>query len=137
MISSVDYFKPCSNDTIEEISYYCEQVHYDKDNVVFRAGDPIDKIYFVVSGKVNIIVNIHGRDIVVDTLHQGCSIGANGVLGNLCHNFSAKTMSTTSFYCISKDHLSSLLNTCEDLDREVYKWKEYYEKSGMPYVDFR
>lgn len=137
MISKVDYFTPCSDDTIEEISYYCEQIYSDKDKVIFRAGDPIDKIYFIVSGKVNILVNIQGNDIIVDSLYQGCSIGINGVLGDHWHNFTAKTTSNTSFYCISKDHLSSLLNSCEDLDKEVYKWKEYYEISGMPYVDFR
>lgn len=137
MISKVDYFTPCCDDTIEEISYYCEQIYFDKDNVIFRAGDPIDKIYFIVSGKVNVLVNIQGNEIIVDSLYQGCSIGINGVLGDHCHNFTAKTTNNTSFYCISKDHLSSLLNSCEDLDKEVYKWKEYYEISGMPYVDFR
>lgn len=75
LIQNVDYMGACCDDTIEEISYYCQQAFCEKDTVVFRAGDSIDKIYFILNGKVNIMVNINGIDIVVDTLYQGCSIG--------------------------------------------------------------
>jgi len=137
LISDVDYFKPCSQETIEEISYYMEQSFIDKDNVLFREGDEIDRIYFIINGKINITVNINGIDVFIDALTQGCSIGCNGVLGEYMHNFTARAASNTTYLWITKDHLQALINSCEDLDNEVHKWKEFYENSSFPYVDFR
>lgn len=137
MLLGVDYFRKCSDSTIEEITYYCQQQFYENDRIIFRAGDTIDKIYFIASGKVNITVNINDIDVIVDTLFQGCVIGCNGILGDFRHNFAARAVSNVSMYFISKDSLKSLMNICDDLDKEVYNWKVYYESSEMPYVDFR
>jgi hypothetical protein len=137
MIWSVDYFKSCSPETIEEISYYWEQQYVDKDTVIFRAGDPIDKLYFIINGSVNINVRIGMSDVLVDSLYQGCTIGCNGILGDFNHNFTARTITNTNFLCISKDNLNVLINSWEDLDKEIYSWKEYYHQSEIPYVDFR
>lgn len=111
LICNVDYFKSCSTETIEEITYYCEQEYVDKDTVIFRAGDPINKIYFIVNGYVNINVRVGISDIFVDSLYQGCSIGCNGILGDFNHNFTARTVTNASFLCITKDNLNALINS--------------------------
>ena len=120
---NVDYFKKWGPDTLEEITYYCEQEHFEKDRIIFRAGDPIDKIFFIISGKIDITINITDIDVVVDSLYQGCSIGWNGILGDFSHNFTARSTTNCSAYTITKDSLKSLVNICEDLDKEVYTWK--------------
>ena len=74
-----------------------EQSFIDKDNVLFREGDEIDRIYFIINGKINITVNINGIDVFIDALTQGCSIGCNGVLGEYMHNFTARAASNTTY----------------------------------------
>lgn len=137
MITNVDYFKALSEESIEEISYYCEQVFFEKDTVIFRAGDPIDRIYFVINGKVNVTIDINDIDVSIENLYQGCSIGCNGVLGDFRYSFTARTQTSTNMYCITKDSLQTLINSCEDLDREIYRLKKFYQNSPMPHVDFR
>lgn len=111
LLKSVDYIRECSDKTVEELSYYCKQEFLEKDKILFRAGDPIDRIYFIVGGKLNITITINSINIVVDTLYQGCSIGCNGVLGDFRHNFTARSVTNCSFYTLSKDNIQFLINS--------------------------
>lgn len=75
LIKSVDYLNDISKSTLEEVSYHLQQQHYEQNKVMFRAGEPIDAIYFVVSGVVNICVNVNDREVIIDSINQGCSVG--------------------------------------------------------------
>lgn len=64
------------------------QEYIEKDNVLIRAGDKIDRIYFLLSGEVQIFTEIKGREVLFDKLYQGSSIGVYGILGKLNSNYS-------------------------------------------------
>ena len=71
LIQSIDYMNDLSAITLEEISYHLEQEHFEQNKVIFRAGEPIDRIYFIVNGIVNISVNVLEREIIIDSISQG------------------------------------------------------------------
>ena len=137
LITSVDYMSKLKENTLEEISYHLIQAHFEQNKVIFRAGDPVECIFFVVHGVVNISINIGDREIIIDSIGQGASIGCNGVLGNYNHNFTARASSKVTMYYISKDSLRTCMNICPDLDANFCNAQEFYEINDMPWVDFR
>lgn len=110
LVRNVDYITTLSDDTIDEITYCLEQRHFEKDKIIFRAGDSIDCIHFITNGTVKITVNINDTDVPIDTLYRGCSIGANGILGSYNYNFTARTASKVALLVITKDSFKSLVN---------------------------
>lgn len=71
LVKNVDYICNLSDDTIEEVTYYLEQRHYEKDKIIFRAGDSIECIHFITNGTVKITVSINDSDVPIDTLYRG------------------------------------------------------------------
>lgn len=39
-----------SGDSIEEIAYYLDHAYYDADQILFRAGDLVDTMFFIANG---------------------------------------------------------------------------------------
>jgi CRP-like cAMP-binding protein len=137
LLRSVDYMSKLSEDTIEEISYYLKQVDYEKDKVIFRAGDPIDKIYFITNGRIITSANINDTEVPIDSLYRGCSVGSNGIVGNFNYNFSGKAETKLTVLVLSKEDLKALVNSCDDLDKQVFELKEYFYEHSIPFSDFR
>jgi cGMP-dependent protein kinase len=57
IIRSIDYMANLNDDSVDEISYCLKQVDFEKDKILFRAGDVADCIYFIASGHVQISAN--------------------------------------------------------------------------------
>lgn len=136
LLKNVYWMEPISKNSLEEISFTLDHEFFDNNQVIFRAGDLVDKLIFIASGEIEILVSLEDHEIVMDSLREGCVIGLNGILKNRYHNFTARTKSKVSAYVLSKDTLKQLLNQCQDLYEEVTKAREYYKKESMPYVDF-
>lgn len=123
ILRSVDYMSNLSDDSIEEISYFLKQVDYEKDKIIFRAGDFIDKIYFVINGRIKISVNINDTEVFIDSLSRGCSVGSYGVVGGLNYHFSGRAETKLTLLVLSKEDLKILVNSCDDLDRKIFELK--------------
>jgi CRP-like cAMP-binding protein len=74
---------------------------------------------------------------VIDNLNRGCSIGSNGMVCNLNYNFTARADTKVTLLRLNKEDLKALINSCDDLDREVICIRDYYDRHEIPYVDFR
>ncbi|MBT4087056.1 MAG: cyclic nucleotide-binding domain-containing protein [Deltaproteobacteria bacterium] len=53
----LELFKGVDFTMIKEISEICSEKHYDKDEVLFHAGDKADRLFFLEYGAVNLVVN--------------------------------------------------------------------------------
>lgn len=110
LVRNVDYIHGLSDNTVEEITYYLRQKHFEKDKILFRAGDSIDSIYFITNGSIKITVTINDTEVPLDTLYRGSSIGANGVLGHYNYNFTARTVSKVTLLVLTKESIKTLIN---------------------------
>lgn len=137
LIRSVDYMSKLCEDSVEEISYYLKQEDYEKDKIIFRAGDSVNNVYFITNGRVNITINVSETDISIDTLYRGCWIGSNGIIYNSNFSFTARAETKVTILKLSKEDFKTLINSCDDLDKEVFSLKEYYYNTEKPYSDFR
>ena len=96
MIANVDYFENLTSTSIEEIIYSLRDDFYEKSSVVFKQGELVHGLMFICEGELDIIVKMHGeQDIVIDTLYQGCNVGAYSLLSD----------STYTFYGRARTHL--------------------------------
>ena len=136
LIKNIYYFEQISNDSLEELANYMKQNYFDCDQVLFRAGDPVEDIYFIASGTVNIIVELEHNQIILETLSEGCVIGFNGILSKNLFTFTARAKSKVSVYTLSKDKLKLIQNLCEDIFKSVTKARTYFKKESLPYIDF-
>lgn len=110
LLLSIDYMRDLSEDSIEEISYYLKQVEYEKDKLIFRAGDPVNNIYFITNGRIKISVTLNDTEIAIETLYRGCCIGSIGIVGSYNHNFTARAETKVTLLMLSKDDFKTLLN---------------------------
>lgn len=133
-----DYVKNCSDQTVEELTYYLREEMYQAGDVIFKAGQEVNKVYFIASGEIDIIVKIGRKEVLLDCLYQACNIGEYGVLGDYRHTFTAKAKkNATHMIYIPKDAISACRDRFKDFYKETEKCKEYLETSGLPLVDFR
>ena len=115
----VDYFKPISKETIEELSYHLKLENFEAGDIIFRAGNKVDKLYFVIEGEIDIIVKVGKKEATLDTLYQLCNIGEYGILGEYTHTFTAKSKDNSTLAYITKDSLHTVNNKVDDLHREI------------------
>lgn len=99
LIMSVDYFKDLKNNTIEELIYSLKQELIEPNHVITKVGECIDRIYFISSGIVQMILKFDdGTEIIIDQLRQGCSFGLYSILetepGPIMFKIKAKTSCT-------------------------------------------
>lgn len=54
----------------------CRIRGYEKNEVIFREGEPADRIHFIYSGRVKIVKAAGSRDIIIELLGPGEPVGA-------------------------------------------------------------
>lgn len=54
----------------------CRMRGYEKGEVIFREGDPADRIYFIYAGRIKVVKSVGARDIILEILGPGEPLGA-------------------------------------------------------------
>ena len=54
----------------------CRMRGYEKGDVIFREGEPADRIHFVYTGRVKIVKSAGNRDVIIEILGPGEPVGA-------------------------------------------------------------
>jgi CRP-like cAMP-binding protein len=68
---------------LETIFPQFESISFDENEVIIRQGDPSDRFYILVKGKVDIVDHFPGgEDIIVDQREEGDYLGEIGLLQN-------------------------------------------------------
>jgi CRP/FNR family transcriptional regulator, cyclic AMP receptor protein len=88
VLNKVPLFSTLKTEDIHMISTISTEEAYEDGHVLFREGDVGDKLFIVVSGKVQILKNIAGEEKLIVTLKE------NDVLGELAL-FDAETRTAT------------------------------------------
>lgn len=66
----------------EAIQPLCRIADFDRGEVIFREGDPAERIWFVVDGQVKIVKAAGERDIIIEILGRGEPVGTVAVYEN-------------------------------------------------------
>ena len=137
-LKCIDYLKEATDDFLEDLYYELKDETFEGDKVIFKAGDDINKIYFITDGQVEVTVKVNNIDIWIDTLYQGCSMGEYGVLGTSTFMFTATAKSNiVKVWYITGDIIKSKINASRFLKLEAERFSEPLKDSSDMFLDFR
>lgn len=136
VIRGVPFFKNLSEDSIEEITYHLKQKYYQTDEIIFRAGSPVDYLQIITKGEVDLIMKIDNHELVSHNLYQGCHIGGYKILDDFAHSHTARAVNSVTLHYITKDSLSLLANNIPEINNSIEKAKNYIRNSQMPIIGF-
>jgi CRP/FNR family cyclic AMP-dependent transcriptional regulator len=72
-------------------------VHFKKEEVIFREGEPANRFYLIESGKVILESGVkHGQSVVVDTIGAGDLLGWSWMFSPYAWHFTARAMELTT-----------------------------------------
>lgn len=136
LMKQVGYLKNLTDDTVEELCYSMKKEHFEAGADVFRVHDPIEAIYFIVSGKIDMFINLNLQDVLLETIFKGCTFGQYGVLGKYHSQFLGKTCEPTSMYILEKSTLKRLRKELRDLEDAMSEAERLVSLQGVGLVDF-
>ena len=110
---------------------------FEKDCTVFEAGYFVDSIVFIAHGELDLIVQMdNGKEIVLDTLYQGCHFGAYSVLCDGLYNLFGRARTNLVALILNKESLMEYRKVLLDLDDELTFYEQYTKDNGSPICDF-
>ena len=73
---SIPLLATLKKDDRDALEPLCRMRGYEKGEMIFREGDPADRIHFVYAGRVKIVKSAGARDIILEILGPGEPVGA-------------------------------------------------------------
>ena len=82
---------------------------------LFRAGDPADRLYFVVSGRLRVVVERDGEPRVARQVGPGAAIGELAILTDSPRSASVQAVRDTELLALGGEEFLTLLARDRDL----------------------
>ncbi|MCQ2011564.1 MAG: Crp/Fnr family transcriptional regulator [Sporolactobacillus sp.] len=96
---------------------------YKKGTNVFWEGDPADKLYYVLEGRVKLFKSAYdGKDLVLHYFMEGDLFGEIGCFGSAENLFTAAAVTECKIGIISEKELEPLLLSNAGMSFEFMKW---------------
>ncbi|HUP46548.1 MAG TPA: Crp/Fnr family transcriptional regulator [Thermoanaerobaculia bacterium] len=107
------------HDDREALAPLCRMRGYEKGEMIFREGDPAERIHFVHMGRVKIVKAAGGRDIILEILGPGEPVGAVAVFERRPFPASAVTLEPSGILSIPEREFFALLEKRPEMMRAV------------------
>jgi CRP/FNR family transcriptional regulator len=83
---------------------------YQRNEYLFREGDPADTVYLIKSGKVKLFkVSAGGKEIILDILKEDDMLGENTFFDRAEHTMNAQAIESTFVCSCTREHFALLL----------------------------
>jgi CRP-like cAMP-binding protein len=79
---------------IDRLAAIANEVHFERDQIIFRENDESSFLYLIISGKVALEVTALGKTLRVQTLTEGEELGWSSVLPAGGKRFQARAVSS-------------------------------------------
>ena len=120
-LMQVSAFQGMSSDQLRVISNICTEEGYKESEVLFHQGDVGDKMYIIISGKVEVINEAEGKNIVLAVLEKGTVLGEMATLGDTTRSAGIKALTPVQLLAIDKDKFHELIIEYPELSFEIFK----------------
>ena len=97
----------------------CRMRGYDKGDVIFREGDPADRIYFIYAGRVKVTKSAGNRDIILEILGPGEAVGAVAAFERRPFPASAFAIEPSGLVSIPEREFFQLLESRPEMTRRM------------------
>jgi len=110
-MQSLDIFKDLTPKQLQTIEKYMHPIELKKSDIVFKEGEPGDKIYFILSGGVSVIAKLsqNGRVRRLATFGEGVFFGAMAILEQQPRSATVRADSDTELLYMTVDDFQHLV----------------------------
>lgn len=108
--------KPDDRAAVEPL---CRMRGYEKGEVIFREGDPAERIYFIYAGRVKVTKSAGNRDIILEILGPGEAVGAVAAFERRSFPASAIAIEPSGLVSIPEKDFFQLLEQRPDMTRHL------------------
>jgi len=108
--------KPDDRAAIEPL---CRMQGYEKGEVIFREGDPADRIHFIYAGRVKIVKAAGTRDVIIEILGTGEQAGAVAAFERRPFPATAIAIEPSGIVSIPEKDFFNLLERRPEMTRSV------------------
>jgi voltage-gated potassium channel len=106
LISRIPIFSGASREFVEEISLHLKPIVVVPNSFVFKEGDNAEEMYFVVSGKLKVIIDADMKEIA--ELNDGDFFGEIAIFENIKRTASVKAITYCDLYILTKQQYSKV-----------------------------
>jgi CRP/FNR family transcriptional regulator len=103
----------------EAVEPLCRIATFDRGEVIFREGDPAERIWFLATGRVKIVKAAGDRDIIIEILGDGEPVGAVAVYERRPFPATAIAMEPSELVSIPEREFFQLLASRPELTRRL------------------
>ncbi|HEX9652615.1 MAG TPA: cyclic nucleotide-binding domain-containing protein, partial [bacterium] len=109
--SNLSIFAEFDPEQFETIRRHLHPLHLKKSDIVFKEGDPGDKIYFILSGGVSVLASVadNGRERRMTTFGEGVFFGDMAILEGRPRSATVRADSDTDLLYMSVDDFKHLV----------------------------
>lgn len=110
-VKSLNVFKELTREQLKIVKKHMHPMKYKKSELVFKEGDPGDKIYFILSGGVSVLANIseNGRARRLATFGEGVFFGDMAILEEQPRSASVRADCDTELLYMTVDDFRHLV----------------------------
>lgn len=122
ILGQASYFSGLSAQALEAVNARFREQHFKADQVIFREGEPAQRLAFVAHGKVKLLRHsLRGDDVVLDLLPQGSLFGGLTPLGDLQHSETAVAQTDCCILTVGADAFDELLSRHSEVASAVLR----------------
>lgn len=120
LLSEHPFFKGVPDDQIELIAGCGKNVHFKKDETIFKEGDEATYFYIVRSGKVALEIDgAHRGNLIIQTVEEGEIMGWSWLIPPHKWTFTGKTLEETSIVALDGVCLRKKCENNHDMGYEM------------------
>ncbi len=117
----VSTFQSMSSDQLRVISSICTEEEYEKNAMVFHQGDPGDKMYIIISGKIAILDESTGEEILIVELGENTVLGEMATITDSLRSAGSKALTPIRLLAIEKEKFQEIIREYPELSFEIFK----------------
>ena len=88
-----EFFRDLPQQYIERLEALGRPIRFERDQIIFREGEPHGSLYLILTGSVSLEVTAPGRTLRVLTINKGEEFGWSSILPSHGKHFQARALS--------------------------------------------
>ncbi len=122
-----DFFWGLHKDVAKEFMENAQKYAHDKDEVLFREGDPAERFYILLKGRVRLTIGQNGRSVYMVS-HPGEAFGWSSLIERTTYAASAICLEPTKLLVIEKQAFERILQ--DEPEKKMLLYKRLAEMLG-------
>ncbi len=117
ILDEIPLFKGLSDDFLKEVSFHLRPEVFTPGEYIFREGDIGNQMYFVIRGKLEVILSDNKE--ALNTISDGDFFGEIALFTNKPRTASIKSLSYSDLYILDKEIFNSITKKYPDIGEKI------------------